>query len=75
MFTVLFVAVAAQAEDWGTLTGRFVYDGKAPAPQPLSITKDQEVCSKPPTLVDESLEVGEKRRPGERRRLGCAPRM
>ena len=57
VFTVLFVAVAAQAEEWGTLTGRFVYDGKAPAQQPLSITKDQEVCSKPPTLVDESLEV------------------
>ncbi len=27
---VLLVAAGARAADWGTLTGRFVYDGKAP---------------------------------------------
>jgi len=48
----------ARAEDWGNLTGRFVYDGKAPTPEPLSINKDHEYCGKPPTLVDESLVVG-----------------
>ncbi len=58
----LFAAAAAtaSADDWGTLTGRFVYDGKAPTPTALSITKDQEVCSKPPHLVDESLLVDDK---------------
>ncbi len=57
---VLFLAGTAAAEEWGTLSGRFVYDGKAPSPQPLSITKDQEVCAKAPTLVDESLKVDDK---------------
>lgn len=47
-----------RAEDWGNLTGRFVYDGKAPSPEKLSISKDQDYCGKPPTLVDESLVVG-----------------
>jgi hypothetical protein len=45
------------AEGWGGLKGRFVYDGEAPAPQPLKIDKDQEVCGKH-KLVDESLVVG-----------------
>lgn len=57
---VLFISGTTAAEEWGTLSGRFVYDGKAPAPQHLSIVKDQEVCSKPPTLVDESLLVDDK---------------
>jgi hypothetical protein len=34
------------AGGWGTLKGRFVYDGEAPQPAPLSITKDQEFCGK-----------------------------
>ena len=38
---------AAQAAEWGTLTGRIVYDGKAPAPGAIKVDKDQEVCSKP----------------------------
>ena len=48
----------ARAEEWGNLTGRFVFDGKAPTPEKLSINKDQEYCGKPPPLVDESLIVG-----------------
>ncbi|MCA9103125.1 MAG: hypothetical protein R3C10_23010 [Pirellulales bacterium] len=43
---------------WGDLTGKFVYDGKAPAPTKIDVTKDVEVCGKFP-LVDESLLVGE----------------
>jgi hypothetical protein len=57
---VILAATIVSAADWGTLTGRFVYDGKAPSPQPLSITKDQEVCSKAPQLVDEGLAVDDK---------------
>lgn len=44
----------------GTLKGKFVFDGKAPAPDKLMITKDANVCApggKAP--VDESLVVGE----------------
>lgn len=48
---------SAQAQGWGSIKGRFVYDGKAPAPQPIAVTKDQEVCGKH-KLVDESLVVG-----------------
>lgn len=36
----------ARAEDWATLTGRFVYDGKAPEAKPIEATKDVEVCGK-----------------------------
>ena len=50
---------AAQADDWGTLTGRFVYDGKAPTPAKITPDKDQEVCGKHP-LNDESLVVDDK---------------
>ena len=47
----------AQAAEWGTMTGRIVYEGKAPKPEPLKVDKDQAVCNAVP-LVDESLEVG-----------------
>jgi len=50
---------AAGAAEWGTLTGRFVLDGKAAAPVPIQVTKDQEVCGKH-KLADESLIVGPK---------------
>jgi hypothetical protein len=53
-----FVVVsAARADDWGTLTGRFVYDGKAPPEATITPNKDLEVCGKHP-LYDESLVVG-----------------
>ncbi len=52
------VAGPAHAQGWGSLKGRFVYDGKAPAPQPITPTKDQQVCGKV-KLVDESLLVGD----------------
>lgn len=54
---VLLVAAGTGAADWGTLTGRFVYDGKAPAPTKINVTKDLEVCGKH-NLVDEDVVVG-----------------
>lgn len=46
---------AAKATGWGSIKGRFVYEGTAPTPAKLSITKNEDVCGKPPPLVDESL--------------------
>lgn len=50
------ICEAAQADDWGTLKGRFVYDGKAPKPANITVNKEPEVCGKHP-LYDESLVV------------------
>jgi plastocyanin len=47
----------ADAAEWGTLTGRFVYDGEAPTPVVLDVTKEP-LCEGH-SLVDESLLVGE----------------
>jgi len=51
------ICAATVSADAATLKGKFVYDGKAPAPAKLAITKDAEVCSEHPP-VDESLVVG-----------------
>jgi len=48
-------SVDAHAE-WGTLKGKFVYDGTPPSAGKIDVTKDVEVCGKHP-LVDESLIV------------------
>ena len=61
-FTCLFVlltsiASVASAAEWGTLKGRFVFDGKAPTPQPVDTTKDPMCKMK---LTDEDLLVGDK---------------
>jgi hypothetical protein len=53
---VLTVAAGAHAADWGTLKGRFVYDGKPPEPKPIEATKDQQVCGKH-KLYDEGMLV------------------
>jgi len=47
---------AAKSTGWGTIKGRFVYDGTPPKPAILSINKDAEVCGKHP-LNNESLLV------------------
>jgi len=49
---------ATEAADWGTLTGKFVYEGSVPTPSKIKVTADANVCGKPPALVDESLVVG-----------------
>ncbi|HKD35715.1 MAG TPA: hypothetical protein VKB78_02915 [Pirellulales bacterium] len=51
-----FVASRASAEDWGTLKGKFVFDGKAPPPTAIDVTKDQEYCGNK-GLVNEELVV------------------
>jgi hypothetical protein len=48
---------AAKSTGWGTIKGRFVYDGTPPSPQPLDINKDPEVCGKH-GLTNESIVVG-----------------
>lgn len=54
-----FVSSRASAEDWGTLKGKFIFDGKAPAPAPIDVTKDQEYCGNK-GLVNEELVVDAK---------------
>jgi plastocyanin len=49
--------VAASAEEWGTIKGRFVFGGAAPAATDLKADKDIEVCGKH-KLVSEELVVG-----------------
>ena len=49
----------ASATDWADLSGKFVYDGKAPAPKLLLIKQDAKVFGKL-GLVDESLVVDKK---------------
>ncbi|HEX4000768.1 MAG TPA: hypothetical protein VHX65_19625 [Pirellulales bacterium] len=50
-------ASAARAAEWGSIKGRFVYDGTPPVPAKLDINKDQATCGGH-NLVDQSLEVG-----------------
>jgi hypothetical protein len=56
---ILLTASAAQAAGWGDLTATFVFDGKAPVPKPIAVTKDQQYCGKF-GLVDQSLVVNAK---------------
>lgn len=48
---------AARADEWGTIKGRFVFGGDAPAAAELKADKDVEVCGKH-KLVAEELVVG-----------------
>ena len=48
---------AADSDKWADLTGRFVYDGKAPERKMLKVDKDVECCGKF-DIRDESLMVG-----------------
>lgn len=60
--TVLSIAILTssqlQADDWGTLRGRFVYDGKAPERKPLNIVRAAVCAANPP--LDEDLVVNPK---------------
>ncbi len=57
--TGLLAAMASVggADAWGTLKGRFIYDGDPPQQEKLNVTKDVEVCTKDHPL-NESLVVG-----------------
>lgn len=52
----LLSATSVQAQQWGSLKGRLVYDGAPPKAIPISVTKDVEFCGKF-GLVDEELTV------------------
>ena len=54
---VLLGSAAARGEAWGTIKGRFVYGGDAPAEKALTADKDVEVCGKH-KLLNEELVVG-----------------
>ncbi|MBY0589506.1 hypothetical protein K2X85_20210 [bacterium] len=59
--SVLSAVAAKDNANWGTLKGRFVFDGPPPKPVKIEVTKDQECCGKyPDELVDESVAVGDK---------------
>jgi hypothetical protein len=47
----------ASAQEWGDLKGRFVFDGTAPAPEAITVTKDIDFCGKH-KLVSEKIVVG-----------------
>jgi len=51
------VAYQAAADNGGTITGTVKYDGTAPAPKKVEVTKDKEVCGLKPHF-DEDLIVG-----------------
>jgi hypothetical protein len=50
------LCMQAQAAEWGDLTGRFVFEGKAPEPPKINVNKDVEVFGDK-NLVDETLLV------------------
>jgi hypothetical protein len=47
----------ASAQEWGTLKGKFVFDGKPPVPKAINVTK--EPACEAHKLVDESVVVGD----------------
>lgn len=47
---------AGATVEWAALKGRFVYDGEAPTPAPINVTKDVDYCGKY-DLVNEDLVV------------------
>jgi len=49
-------AAAGATVEWASLKGRFVYDGEAPTPTPINVTKDVDYCGKY-DLVNEDLVV------------------
>ncbi|MCG8584915.1 MAG: hypothetical protein MI757_09410 [Pirellulales bacterium] len=58
LISVVVLSSSAWAAEWGTLKGRFVLDGKAPAPAKLAIAKDKEACCADGCPTDDSLLVG-----------------
>ena len=54
---LLAASATASADEWGSIKGRFVYGGDAPAAAELKADKDVEVCGKH-KLVAEELVVG-----------------
>jgi hypothetical protein len=61
LFAGTVQAQTPSQESWGTLRGRVVFEGEVPAPEPLEIERDKEICGTF-GLVDESLLVNPKNR-------------
>lgn len=62
LFSVCVLAMAAaDAEEWGTVSGRITVNGDLPKVQALQITHDEEFCG-PFKLKDESLQVNAENR-------------
>jgi plastocyanin len=61
LLTVVAVVLAlcgvSSAQQWGSLTGRIAFDGAAPTPEPIVLTKEVELCGKF-KLVSELISVG-----------------
>ena len=55
--TLSLACIATRADEWGTIKGRFVFGGDAPAAAELKADKDVEVCGKHKLLAEE-LVVG-----------------
>ena len=55
VFGLTIVVETASAQAWGTLRGRFVYDGKPPVQQKCAVTKDTEVCRAHHPLVEDLI--------------------
>lgn len=51
-------ALSATAVEWGTIKGRLVLDGTAPAPAAITVNKDPEFCGQH-NLIDETIVPGE----------------
>lgn len=59
-YLILCRSVLVSAAEWGDLSGTFIYDGKAPEPRRMQITKDLETCEKfADEIVEQGLLVGE----------------
>ncbi len=59
--SLLSSAANVQAAGWGSIKGRFVYDGAPPKAGPIAVNKDREFCGKF-NLRDESLVVNPENR-------------
>ena len=46
---------ASFSEEWGTLRGRFVFDGDPPVAPKANVNKDTDVCGKSPLVVEDLL--------------------
>ena len=55
---LLITGSTCAAAEWGSLAGRFLFDGDAPEQKPVNVTKDVEFCTKH-TPLDEAVVVGE----------------
>ena len=56
VFLLFAISTESQAQDWGTIRGQIVMEGKPPAVAALEVERDKEFCGRH-DLKDESLQV------------------